>query len=75
INKYFKCDWQIIAPPKNAASLSEADLKNAEGKLVLGLLQKDDFFVLLDERGKMFNSPQLAQFIQQRANESNKQLI
>ncbi|MFV7836737.1 23S rRNA (pseudouridine(1915)-N(3))-methyltransferase RlmH, partial [Enterococcus faecium] len=37
INKYFKCDWQIIAPPKNAASLSEADLKNAEGKLVLGL--------------------------------------
>lgn len=75
INKYFRCDWQIIAPPKNAASLSESELKNAEGKLVLGLLQKDDFLVLLDERGKMFNSPQLAQFIQQRANESNKQLI
>lgn len=75
INKYFRCDWQIIAPPKSAASLTETELKNAEGKLVLGLLQKDDFLVLLDERGKMFSSPQLAQFIQQRANESNKQLI
>jgi 23S rRNA (pseudouridine1915-N3)-methyltransferase len=75
INKYFRCDWQIIAPPKNAASLSETDLKEAEGKIIVGMLQKDDYLILLDERGKMWNSPQLAQFIQQRANESSKQLI
>jgi 23S rRNA (pseudouridine1915-N3)-methyltransferase len=75
INKYFRCDWQIVAPPKNAASLSEADLKDAEGKIVLGMLQKDDYLILLDERGKIWNSPQLAQFIQQRANESSKQLV
>jgi 23S rRNA (pseudouridine1915-N3)-methyltransferase len=31
--------------------------------------------VLLDERGKNFTSPQLANFIQQRANESTKKIV
>jgi 23S rRNA (pseudouridine1915-N3)-methyltransferase len=75
INKYFRCEWQILSSPKNAASLSEADLKDAEGKIALGMLQKDDYLILLDERGKIWNSPQLAQFMQQRANESSKQLV
>ena len=75
INKYFKADWQIIAPPKNAASLPESELKKAEAALILNLIDKEDYLVLLDERGKTFNSPQLAKFIEQRANESCKQLV
>ncbi len=75
INNYFPADWHIISPPKNAASLSETELKKAEAAIILPLLQKDDFLVLLDERGKMINSPELAQWIQQRANESCKRLI
>ena len=27
ISKYFKVDWTIISPPKNAGLLSETDLK------------------------------------------------
>ncbi len=75
LNKYFTAQWNIIAPPKNAASLSETELKLQEGKLILSQIQQDDFFVLLDERGKQFSSPQLANFIQQRANESAKRLV
>lgn len=75
VSKYFKTDWHIIAAPKNAASFSEAELKKAEAAQILAALHKDDFLVLLDERGKYFNSPQLAQFIQQRANERSKQVI
>jgi len=75
INKYFKADWLVIPPPKTAPSLSEIDLKKAESTLILNQIEKDDYLILLDERGKMLNSPQLAQFIQQRANESNKQLV
>lgn len=75
INKYFTAEWTIIQPPKNAASLSEKDLKKAESILILSQLQKDDFLVLLDERGKLFSSTELAQFIQQLANESNKRVI
>lgn len=75
INKYFKTEWHIIAPPKNASSLPENELKKAEAALILNLVEKDDYLVLLDERGKNFSSPQLAKFIEQRANESCKQLV
>lgn len=75
INKYFKADWLIIHTPKTAPSLSETELKKAEATLILNQIEKEDYLILLDERGKVFSSPQLAQFIQQRANESNKQLV
>lgn len=75
LNRYFVVEWQIVSPPKNAAAISESELKIQEGKTILSQLQQDDFLVLLDERGKEFSSPQLANFIQQRANESCKRLV
>ncbi|MES2003465.1 MAG: 23S rRNA (pseudouridine(1915)-N(3))-methyltransferase RlmH [Bacteroidota bacterium] len=75
LNNYFSTDWHIIAPPKNAANLSETELKKAEALLILSQLQKDDYLLLLDERGKMFSSPELAKWMQQRANESTKRIV
>ena len=75
INKYFKADWNIISPPKNAGVLSEGDLKKKEAQLILEMLGRDDYLVALDERGKSFSSESLAAFIQSRANESTRQLI
>jgi 23S rRNA (pseudouridine1915-N3)-methyltransferase len=75
LNNYFTAGWTIIPPPKNAASLDEIGLKKAEAALVLQQLQKDDYLILLDERGKNFSSPELAQWMQQRANESTKRLV
>lgn len=75
IQKYYGVEWKIIAPPKNAASLNEAALKKAEAELVLQQLQADDFLILLDERGKNISSPELANLLQQRANESTKRIV
>ena len=75
INKYFPASWTIIPIPKNAGSLSESDLKKKEGELILGMLQKDDYLVVLDERGQMLDSPGLAQFLQKRGNESIRNLV
>jgi 23S rRNA (pseudouridine1915-N3)-methyltransferase len=75
ISNYYPVEWSIIPMPKNAASLSETDLKKKEGEIITGLLQKDDYMVLLDETGKMPGSEGLADFIQQRANESIKQVV
>ncbi len=75
VSRYFSADWQIIPPPKNAASLDEKELKKQEAKLILQQVQQDDFLVLLDERGKQLASPELATFIQQRANESTKRIV
>jgi 23S rRNA (pseudouridine1915-N3)-methyltransferase len=75
LNNYFTADWHIIPSPKNAANLSETDLKKAEATIILQQLQKDDYLILLDERGKQFSSPELAQWLQQRANESTKRIV
>ena len=75
ISRYYKVDWKIIATPKNAATLSESDLKKKEGEILSGLLNKEDFLVVLDERGKQMSSEGLAAFLQARANESSKQVI
>jgi 23S rRNA (pseudouridine1915-N3)-methyltransferase len=75
INKYFKADWQLIGAPKNAANMSELELKKAEASIILQNIQKDDFLILLDERGKLLSSPEVANLLQQRANESTKRII
>ncbi len=75
INNYFPVEWVTIPAPKNAASLAEPELKKAEAAIITGQLQKDDYLLLLDERGKQISSPELAALIQQKANESRKRLI
>ena len=75
ISNYYPVKWNILNASKNAASLTELALKQKEAELVLGMLHKDDYLVVLDSRGKQITSEDLSRFLQQRANESHKQLI
>ena len=75
ISNYFKVEWNIIPVPKNTGMLSEMDLKKKEGELILQWLDKGDYLVLLDERGKQLTSEELADFVQARANESVKKIV
>jgi 23S rRNA (pseudouridine1915-N3)-methyltransferase len=75
IANYYPVEWNIISGPKNAAALIEPDLKKKEGEIILTALQKDDYLVLLDERGKQLTSEGVAAFIQQRANDRTKNII
>ncbi|MFV0606440.1 MAG: 23S rRNA (pseudouridine(1915)-N(3))-methyltransferase RlmH [Niabella sp.] len=75
INHYFKQEWDIMPSVKDAVKLSEADLKKKEGEIILNKLQKDDFLVALEERGKQLSSEELADFLQKRANAGTKQII
>lgn len=75
ITNHFPVEWQIMPMPKNAGVLSETELKKKEGELILQSLQKEDYVVLLDERGKQLSSEGFASFIQARANESVKNLV
>ena len=75
ISKYFPVDWTIIPVPKNAGMLSEMDLKKKEGEIVLQWLKQEDYLVALDEYGKEFSSEGLADFLQERANASTKNIV
>jgi 23S rRNA (pseudouridine1915-N3)-methyltransferase len=72
LKKYFQVEWLILSPPKNAASLPEKDLKKKEATLILSALGADDFLIALDETGNPFNSKELADFLQARANDSKR---
>jgi 23S rRNA (pseudouridine1915-N3)-methyltransferase len=75
ISKYYPVEWIIIPLPKNSGMLSEADLKRKEGEIILGWLQKEDYLVALDERGKQLSSEGVANFMMKRSNESIKNLV
>ena len=75
IGKYYPVQWNIISPIKNAASFSEQELKKKEAEIIESFLQKEDFLVALDERGKQLTSQGIARFLQSRANESTRNLV
>jgi 23S rRNA (pseudouridine1915-N3)-methyltransferase len=75
ISKYFPVEWTIIPVPKNAAMLSELDLKKREGETILQWLKPDDYLIALDEHGKQFSSEGLSELLQERASASTKNLV
>src|SRR5579872_4425704 len=75
VSRYYSVEWRLIAPPRQAAALAAPELKKKEGEIVIGLLAKEDWLVTLHERGRQLTSDGLAQMIQQRANDSVKNLV
>jgi 23S rRNA (pseudouridine1915-N3)-methyltransferase len=75
LQHYFKTEWTLLPTPKSTGMLSELDLRKKEAVLILDWLEKDDYLVLLDERGAPLSSEKLATFLQTRANESTKRVV
>ena len=75
ITKYYPVAWKIIAPARQTVNTTEADVKKQEAQNILQLLDKDDYLVLLEEKGRLLISVDLAYWLQQRANQSTRNLI
>ena len=72
IGHYYPIDWSLIPPSK----LTEpAQIKKAEAESIQKALAKTDVLILLDEKGKMLDSPGLAKLIQQKANQSAQRIV
>lgn len=75
LNKYCNVTWTILPVPKNAAMMSELDLKRMEGKMILDWLEKDTVLIALDEHGKEMDSIQLSDFLIKKGNIGSKKLV
>ncbi len=64
LRHYTVFEQSIIPDIKNAKNLTQEQIKEQEGELILQKLQKDDFLVLLDERGKQFTSEGFAELLE-----------
>ncbi len=65
IGRYFQVDWKII----------ETTDKEKEGKSILKVVGKDDFVIVLDDKGKEMTTEELASFIEKRMNASDKRIF
>ena len=73
-NHYFPAEWNIISGPKKPGS-EISQLKQKEGEIILSAIAKEDYLVLLDEKGKSVTSEVFSMFLEQRAISSVKNLI
>jgi 23S rRNA (pseudouridine1915-N3)-methyltransferase len=75
IRKY--CGFEIITLPdlKNTRNIPVKEQKEREGKKILQSIGKDDFVVLLDERGKELSTKEFAEWIEKRSMVPGKRVV
>lgn len=66
IGHYMPFSITVIPDLKNSKALSEKQIKEREGELILQKIGGADYVVLLDEHGKEFRSVEYAKWIEQR---------
>lgn len=66
LKHYVPFEFVVLPDIKNAKSLSEEQLKTAEGELILARLTPAMDVILLDEHGREFRSIEYAQWLQKK---------
>ena len=75
LGHYIKFELEIIPDLKKVKHLSEAQQKQKEGKLILSKLSNSDVLILLDEKGKQFDSIAFSSYLQKHMNSGIKRLV
>ena len=65
---------EIIPDLRNTKNLSENEIKEKEGDLILKTLQSSDTVVLLDDKGAHFKSLEFASWLERKQNNVAKRL-
>ncbi|GJM32495.1 MAG: ribosomal RNA large subunit methyltransferase H [Saprospiraceae bacterium] len=75
LERYLPFNIETWPDVKNAAKFSPQLLKEKEGEMILDKLKKEDFLILLDEKGKMYSSEDFAKHLEQLLQRSHRRLI
>jgi 23S rRNA (pseudouridine1915-N3)-methyltransferase len=75
IKKYTGFEILTVPDLKNTRNMPVQEQKTREGRKILEALGKDDFVILLDERGKEFRTMEFADWLGKKSVESNRRLV
>ena len=75
LSHYIRFSLDVIPDLKGVKNMSEALQKQKEGEALLAKLKPTDFFMLLDENGKQFDSVSFSGLIQKHLNSGVKRLV
>lgn len=71
INHYSEATWQLIPPVAIQGHVAAQE----ESRRIARALHDDDYVILLDETGKVLQSPQFARILEQQQVESTKRVV
>lgn len=74
LRHYISFQLQIIPDIKQAKSLSESQIKQREGELILEKISPGDTLILLDEKGKEYSSLEFSAYLQDQFNRGGKHI-
>ncbi|WP_343636882.1 23S rRNA (pseudouridine(1915)-N(3))-methyltransferase RlmH [Fluviicola sp.] len=74
LRHYISFQLQIIPDIKQAKSLSQSQIKQREGELILEKINPTDTLILLDEKGKEFSSMDFSAYLQDQFNRGGKHI-
>ena len=75
IKKYHRLDIQIIPELKKKEKTSKNIRKQKEGNLIIEKFKAGDWIILLDEKGKSFDSIGFSEYINVKRSGSHKRLV
>ena len=75
INRYHRLEIQIIPEIKNKGKMNVNIQKQKEGNLIIDKLKAGDWVILLDEKGKTFDSIGFSQYINTKRSGSYKRMV
>jgi 23S rRNA (pseudouridine1915-N3)-methyltransferase len=74
LRHYISFQMQIIPDIKQAKSLSQNQVKQREGELILEKVGAADTLILLDEKGKEYSSVDFSNYLQDQFNRGGKHI-
>lgn len=75
ITHYLPIAWKIFPPAPFSANRTTEQIKKLEAEKILAALKPADILIALDEHGKQWDSPHLAELISRKSVESTPNLI
>lgn len=75
LQHYVQFDIRYIGDVKATRNMTEAQQKDAEGKMLLAALETSDHVVLLDEHGSERTSVEYSEWLQRRMSSGCKRLV
>lgn len=75
IKRYNSFEIKVIPDGKFSKKMPVAQIKQKEGKSILNKITASDLLILLDERGKSFDSIQFANWLEQKLPIPKKRIV
>ena len=75
INRYHRLEIQIVPELKKKGKQNEKIQKQKEGASILEMLKPGDWTIILDERGKLFDSVSFSKYINNKRSCAHKRMV